>query len=74
MTPLEGSYLLFLDLGKYNDRQSASECLIENCHILTNPGEAFSKKYSNWVRINLATSLDNIKKAVDAIEKYLETK
>ena len=74
MTILEGSYLLFVDLGKYNDRQSASECLIENCHILTNPGEAFSKKYNNWVRINLATSLENIKKAVDAIEKYLETK
>ena len=72
MTSLEGSYLLFLDLGRYNDQESASKCLIENCHILANPGEDFAKRYNNWVRINLATSLDNIKKAADAILKYIE--
>ena len=73
MTSLEGSYLLFLDLGAYNDQESASKCLIENCHILTNPGEDFSKRYNNWVRVNLATSLDNIKKAVKAITKYIRS-
>ncbi len=72
MTPLEGSYLLFLDLGKYSDQESASQCLIDHCKILTNPGEAFSKRYNSWVRVNLATSLDNIRKAVDAILGYIE--
>ena len=67
MSTLQGTYLVFLDLGKYNKSSSASKYLIDKCHLLTNPGESFDKKYNNWVRVNLATSLDNIKIAVDNI-------
>ena len=72
MSVLEGTYLVFLNLGKYNTCDSASKCLIDKCHILANPGEAFDKKYNSWVRINLATSLDNVKIAVDNILKLTE--
>ena len=72
MSVLEGTYLVFLDLGKYNSSKSASECLINKCHILANPGESFDPKYHNWVRINLATSLDNVKLAVDSILKLIK--
>ena len=73
MTQLQGSYLLFVNLGKYNTKQSAAECIKENCHIRVNPGESFSKKYDSWVRINLATSLDNVRKAVDSILKFIDS-
>ena len=73
MTQLQGSYLLFVNLGKYNTKQSAAECIKENCHIRVNPGESFSKKYDSWVRINLATSLDNVRKATDSILKFINS-
>lgn len=71
MSVIEGSYLLFLNLGKYNTCKDAAECLVKNCHILANSGETFGKGYNNWVRLNLATSLDNVKKAVRAIKKLI---
>lgn len=68
MTPIEGSYLLFLNLGKYNKAKSASKYLAKKCNIMVNAGETFESKYNDWVRINLATSLSNIKKAVNLIK------
>ena len=41
MTSLEGSYLLFLNLGKYAGDDTAHKCLLDKCHILANPGEEF---------------------------------
>ena len=71
MTSLEGSYLLFLDLGEHNTCESAAKLLREKAHIIVNAGETFAPEYNNWVRINLATSLTNIKKAVKAIKEVL---
>lgn len=68
ITPLEGSYLIFVNIGKYNKDKSAANYLIRQAHILTNAGEVFGKGYNNWVRINLATSLANIKKAVKQLK------
>ena len=39
---------------------------------MVNAGETFGKEYNNWVRINLATSLDNVKKICSAIKKNLK--
>lgn len=70
ITPLEGTYLIFVNIGQYCRSNNASDYLIEKCHIMTNSGEAVGgKKYKKWVRINLATSLANIKKAVKELEK-----
>ena len=71
MTPIEGSYLLFLNLGKYNKDASAAKYLAKKCNIMVNAGETFDPKYNNWVRINLATSLSNVKKAVKAIKELI---
>ena len=71
MTTIEGSYLLFLDLGKYNKCGSAAKTLRTKCSIIANAGETFDPKFNNWVRINLATSLTNVKKAVKAIKGLL---
>lgn len=68
MCPIEGTYLLFLNLGKYNKDESAAKYLAKKCNIMVNAGETFSKDYGNWVRVNLATSLDNIKKFTKAVK------
>ncbi len=74
MTALEGSYLLFVDLSAYVKEESAAEVLIRECSILTNPGENFAPEYKGWVRINLATSMKNIQKAVRSIRKLIMEK
>ena len=69
---LEGSYLIFVNIGEYNKDESASKYLIKKCGLLCNDGESFAKGYNNWVRINLATSMKNIKKAVMALKGITE--
>ena len=71
MTKLEGSYLLYLDFSKSIKESSAYEFLKDKCDILASPGEQFKKGYDKWVRLNLATSLSNVKKACTNIEKAL---
>ena len=72
MSDLEGSYLLFVDMAPYCKDKSGYDFLLEDCHLLTNPGESFDPKYRSWVRINLATSPANIHKAVKAIAKQIK--
>lgn len=66
---LEGTYLLFINFNKYTN--NAYKFLYDKCDIVTNDGETFAKGYASWARFNIATSLDNIKKACDRIEKEL---
>lgn len=69
MCDLEGSYLLFVNIGRYAKDQSAAEVLKKDCALLVNAGESFSPHYKSWVRINLATSPANVRKAVRALKK-----
>jgi Bifunctional PLP-dependent enzyme with beta-cystathionase and maltose regulon repressor activities len=71
MTNLEGTYLLFVNFKGYNNEKSAASCLMKNCHIFANAGETFGKGYNNWVRLNLATSKENIIKAVKEIKTFI---
>ena len=74
MTKLEGSYLLYLDFSKSIKEGSAYEFLKDKCNILVSSGEQFKKGYDKWARLNLATSLANVKKACTNIEKELKNK
>lgn len=67
--PLQGTYLLFVNFKKYT--KNAYKFLDEKCDIVPNAGETFCKGYDSWARINIATSLDNVKLACDRIEKAL---
>lgn len=68
--PLQGTYLMFVDFSKYT--KNAYKFLYNKCNIVANPGETFSKEYGSWARLNLATSLDNIKLACNRIEKAIK--
>ena len=71
ITDLEGSYLVYLDFSKTIKEENAYNFLKDKCDILASPGEQFKKGYEKWVRLNLATSLNNVKKACANIEKQL---
>lgn len=68
---LAGSYLIFPDFSK-SIKGDAAKFLDEKCDILVNPGNDFAKGYSSYVRINLATSPDNIKEAVRRIKAQIK--
>lgn len=64
---LEGSYLIYVDFHKEN----AAKFLADKCGILANAGEDFKLGNNSYARINLATSLSNVKQAVKQIKKAL---
>lgn len=69
---LEGSYLAYVDFSKsIKVDTSAYELLKDKCNILVSSGEQFKPGYEKWARINLATSLSNVKEACKRIEKVL---
>lgn len=68
--PLEGTYLMFVNFKGYC--KNAYKFLDEKCGIIPNAGETFAKGYETWARLNIATSLDNVKLACDKIEKALK--
>lgn len=69
--PLEATYLLFVDFSKYINNIKASDFLLEKAHILVNDGSMFGDNYSSWVRINLATSKENIQILINRLKKIL---
>ncbi|MEE3425056.1 MAG: aminotransferase class I/II-fold pyridoxal phosphate-dependent enzyme, partial [Erysipelotrichaceae bacterium] len=71
---LEGSYLLFINLEGYCQGKTAFDTLVKDCSIVANAGETFAKGYESWARLNLATSLKNIRKAVRNIKKLIKEK
>ena len=72
MPELEGSYLIFPDFSKSIKEANVAEVLEKECNILVNSGVSFSKDYGSYVRVNLATSLVNIKEAVTRIKAYID--
>ena len=47
--------------------------LLEKAHVLTMPGELFGQAGEGFLRISYAYSIDNLKKALDKIEKFIDT-
>ncbi len=69
---LEGSYLIFADFSKSLKKKNAAKFLDEKCGILTNAGADFKGTYTSYARINLATSLTNVKQAVKLIKENIK--
>lgn len=68
---LEGTYLIFPDFSKSLKNINAYNFLYDKCNILVNDGNSFGKGHSSCVRINLATSLDNVKEMVRRIKEAI---
>ncbi|MBR3719788.1 MAG: aminotransferase, partial [Firmicutes bacterium] len=73
---LQGTYLLWLDFSKYFKTQKETEEFMQGkCKLAFDYGNWFGHggdDYCGFVRMNLATSLENVKEACDRMIKNLK--
>lgn len=80
VSPLEGTYLCWIDLGAYIPSRDLKQVVQESAHLAVDYGDWFwpeDHKPDTHIRINLATSRQNIEKAAyqlkEAIDAYLSS-
>lgn len=75
MAPLEGTYLAWVDLSAYIEPGETEEVIQRKCRLAVDYGEWFGgKEYEQFIRLNLATGVENVKEAVERICEYLRKK
>lgn len=67
VTPLEGTYLFWVDLGAYVSADEIVDLVQEKARVVPDFGNVFSDKCGTFIRLNLATSMENVEKAVNAV-------
>ena len=68
VSPLEGTYLQWVDLGAYVKPDETQELIQNKCRLAVDYGEWFGgERFGSFIRLNLATSPENIKEAVSRI-------
>lgn len=72
VSELQGTYLAWIDLGPYLADLDMKEFMQDRCKIAIDYGEWFSDLSSKFIRINLATSPENVEKAVDNIIREIK--
>lgn len=64
---LEGTYLVFLDMRKCVKPEKLVEFIQDRCHLAVDYGEVFGENYKGFIRLNLATDPEYVKRAVGNI-------
>ncbi|WP_291635546.1 MalY/PatB family protein [Clostridium sp.] len=72
ITPLEGTYLAWLDLRGYIDTNDTRTFIQDKCGLAVDLGEWFSEDCKGFVRLNMATDPRFVEKAVDNIIKNID--
>ena len=73
ISPLEGTYLLWIDFGSYLSFDEMKDFMQKKCHLAFDYGDWFGgEKFGTHIRMNLATSKENVEKAVTAIIENLK--
>ena len=71
VTPLEGTYLAFLDLRKIISVNEVKNFIQDKARLAIDFGEWFGGSFKGFIRLNLATDPEIVKKAVsNIIEVY----
>jgi len=74
ISPMDGTYLAWIDFGAYVKAEDMHDLFENKCRIAPSFGEWFGgENYATFVRLNLATSLENIKTATHNIIKYIHS-
>ena len=69
VSPLEGTYLVWINLNAYLKNRNTVEAIQHKCKLAVDYGSWFGGyKYENFIRINLATNPQNIIKAIKQLE------
>ena len=72
ISPMDGTYLAWIDFGAYVKAEDMHDLFENQCRIAPSFGEWFGgENYATFVRLNLATSLENIKIATHTIIKNI---
>ena len=72
VSPLEGTYLQWVDLGAYVKPNETQELIQNKCRLAVDYGEWFGgERFGSFIRLNLASSPENIKEAVSRIVKNI---
>ncbi len=73
VSPLEGTYLLWIDFGAYLSFDEMKDFMQKKCHLAFDYGDWFGgEKFGTHIRMNLATSKENVEKAVTTIIENLK--
>ena len=73
ISPMDGTYLAWIDFGAYVMADDMHDVFENQCHIAPSFGEWFGgESYATFVRLNLATSLTNIKVATHSIIEHIQ--
>lgn len=68
VSPLEGTYLCWIDLKAYVKPEDMKDFLQKKCRLALDYGEWFGgERFASFARVNLATSRENVTKAINAI-------
>lgn len=67
ISPLEGTYLLFLDLNPILKGHDIVDFMQNRCGIAVDYGEWFGEGYQGYIRINLATKPELVEQAIETI-------
>lgn len=73
ISPMNGTYLAWIDFGAYVMADHMHDVFENQCRIAPSFGEWFGgESYATFVRLNLATSLTNIKVATHSIIEHIQ--
>ena len=74
ISPMNGTYLAWIDFSAYVRAEDMHDLFENQCRIAPSFGEWFGgENYTTFVRMNLATSLANIKTATHSIINHIRT-
>ena len=74
ISPMNGTYLVWIDFGAYVMADDMHDVFENQCRIAPSFGEWFGgESYATFVRLNLATSLTNIKVATHSIIEHIQS-
>lgn len=71
VTPLEGTYLPFVNLRAYVPNELMHEFVQERCKIAVDYGEWFGEGWEGFIRLNLGTTPENVAETVRRIKVNL---
>ena len=69
----QGAFYVFCDARKFtNDSYAFAFDILEKAHVGVTPGIDFGTGGEGFIRFSYANSIENIKKALDRLERYLQ--
>ncbi|MDI3501948.1 MAG: aspartate aminotransferase [Archaeoglobi archaeon] len=68
----KGAFYVFPYVGEFGTGEEVVERLLRDAYVATTPGSAFGPGNRDYIRISYAASIENIKKALERIEKALK--